>query len=244
MLHCVVCDDELPALELMRSMLEEIGEVTIGGAFQAVGDAMAYVERGSVDLLVMDVEMPGMTGIEAFKSLSLDPKPLLILATAHPEYALDAFDVDAIDFLVKPFDADRVAKAVEKASRLHRLISASKPERVAPSEGEGGSLAIKNGSSVFLIPHGEIQWIEAAGDYSLVHTADREHAMRSTVTALESQLPPEQFVRVHRSSIVNVAAVDAVRTLPKGDAVLHLKSGREVKASRSYRDAVRTISIA
>ena len=240
MLTTVICDDERPALDLLEKILTETDRVSVVGAYQSAEQAVARINQGGVDLAFFDVEMPGTNGIDAFSQLMVSPKPLLVFATAHPEYALDAFEVDAIDYLLKPLDPERVSKALDKADRLHRLTSsADAQEAAAPAE--PGTLRVKDVGHVFFIPFEQVLWVEAAGDYSLVHTSEREYALRCTISALENDLPSEQFVRVHRSAIGQIAAVREVRVLPKGDAQISLSHGSVVKASRSYRDAIKRL---
>lgn len=242
MLSTIVCDDERPALDLLVRMLTDTGRVAIVGAYQSGGEAVARMNEGGIDLAFFDIEMPQPNGLEAFNALTVSPRPLLIFATAHPEYALDAFEVDAIDYLLKPLDRERVHKAVDKAVRLHGLTAGSdSPEAALPAVRQG-SLRVKDVGHVFFVPFEQVLWVEAAGDYSLIHTSEREYALRKTISALEAELPPGDFVRVHRSAIVQAAAVRELRVLPKGDAQITLSSGTLVKASRSYREAIRRLS--
>jgi len=242
MLKTVICDDELPALELLCGLLKKTGAVDIRAAVQDVAEAITFVNEGDVDLVVLDIDMPDITGVEAFRSITLDPKPLLIFATAHPEYALEAFDVDAIDYLLKPLDPERVAKAIEKAKRLHGFIQQVADDTPEAENAATDALRVKDGNRVYMVPLDQVVWIEAAGDYSLVHTGEREYAMRQTISGLERELPADQFVRVHRSTIISSASVKEVHALSKGEARIVLKSGAEVKASRSYRNVVRQLT--
>jgi len=125
MLRTIVCDDEAPALELIEGMLRDTGEVAIEGAYLSVLDAIERINAGGIDLAVLDVEMPILSGVEASEQITVDPKPLIVFATAHPEYAVEAFGLDAIDYVLKPFDRHRIAKAVEKAIRFRQLIEQS-----------------------------------------------------------------------------------------------------------------------
>lgn len=238
-LKTVVCDDELPALELMTELLQETGEVTIAASCQSVDEALAVIEAGGIDLAVFDIEMPGKNGVEAFGDLTVEPKPLLIFATAHPDYALEAFAVDAIDYLLKPVDHNRVRKAVEKAMRLRTAIVSAEKEATSDVATQPGTLTVRDVGHTYLVPHDQVIWIEAAGDYSLVHASGRQYAMRTTLRSLEQELPSDRFLRVHRSAIIGVQHVQEVRPLPKGEALVILTGGPEVKVSRSHRDAVR-----
>ncbi|GGY37863.1 LytR/AlgR family response regulator transcription factor [Parvularcula lutaonensis] len=243
-LRTVVCDDEPPALELLCDLLRATGDVEIDEACQSVDAAIERINRGGIDLAVFDIEMPGSSGVEAWSQISVEPKPLLVFATAHPEYALEAFDIDAIDYLVKPLEQDRVNKAVEKAQRMHRLIASVQPEVPAESSAleQGETIKVRDGGRVHFIPYEEVTWIEAAGDYSLVHTADKEFAMRTTISALEKQLPDDRFVRIHRSTIIARGHVREARLLAKGEAMITLDTGIKVRASRSYRKVIRELT--
>lgn len=242
MLNVVVCDDELPALELMSSLLRETGAVEIAAACQSVGDALEVINRGSIDLVVFDIEMPQLSGVEAYGQVTASPRPLVVFATAHPEYAIDAFGVDAIDYILKPFNLGRVRKAVDKALRLRRLISERESGRpiaasdIAPDD-MAGILKVKDGGKFYFVPHKDIIWIEAAGDYSLLHMTGQELTIRVSLKTLETELP-SLFVRVHRSAIISVAHIREISLLPKGEALIDLGKNAKVRASRSYREIV------
>ncbi len=247
MLKTVVCDDELPALELMESLVRDTGEVEIVLATQSILEALDLINQGQADLIIFDIDMPSLTGVEAVQKITVQPKPLLIFTTAHPEYAVDAFDVDAIDYVLKPLTPDRVRLAIAKAKRMHALIAASETatgeDELVEDHADSGPevLKVKDLGNVYFVPYGEVTSIEAAGDYSLVHTAERDYAMRKAIRTLEKDLPSSQFIRVHRSTIVAAQHVREVRTLPKGEASIILSSGKSIKASRSYREAVRRL---
>ncbi len=244
MLKTVVCDDERPALELLVAMLEETGAVEIVAALQSVTEAIAVIDQGGIDLVVLDIDMPGMSGVDAARSLRVDPMPLLVFATAHPEYAVDAFDIDAIDYILKPIEKARVRHAVEKAVRLDRSIRKATGDRAvaAPAlegvERKPDLLQVRDGSRYYVVALGDIVWIEAGGDYSLIHTQTSEIVIRRTLSSLEESLPEDRFLRVHRSFIVGKEHVRQVRRMPKGEAEIHLTGSVTVRSSRSYRDAV------
>ncbi|MEM6912718.1 MAG: LytTR family DNA-binding domain-containing protein [Pseudomonadota bacterium] len=245
MLTTVVCDDEKPALELMVSLLDETGAVDIKLATQSIVSALEAINNGGVDLVIFDVDMPRFTGVEAAQKIAVAPKPLLVFTTAHPEYAVEAFGVDAIDYVLKPLTPQRIAQAIDKAVRMNALIAASETvsDTDVPETHDSGPevLKVKDMGNVYFVPFSEVTSIEAAGDYSLVHTADRDYAMRKAIRTLESELPVSMFIRVHRSAIVAVPHVREVRTLPKGEASILMSSGKTVKSSRSYKEAVRRL---
>lgn len=246
MLKTVICDDELPALELLTAVLADTGQVDVITACQSIDVALAAINRGGVDLVVLDIEMPLLSGVDAYGRITAQPKPLVIFATAHPEYAVDAFGIDAIDYILKPIDPERVQKAVEKAVRLRRLIS--ERNNALPLNADerrpadlSGVLQIKDAGRVYFVPHAEIVWIEAAGDYSILHTLKKEITVRVTIKALESELPPRRFARVHRSTVISTGNIREIKTLPKGEAEILLNDGVAIRTSRSYRDVVRAL---
>ncbi len=247
MLRAIVCDDERPALDLVVAMLEETGEVEIVAARQCVTEALEIINRGGIDLAVFDVDMPQLSGVDAARAISIDPKPLLVFATAHAEYAVDAFDIDAIDYILKPVEQARVNHAVEKAVRLHRTIGhASDGGAIsAPASGAGSLpndlLQLRDGNRFYVVPLDDIIWIEAGGDYSLIHTGEGEIVVRRTLSSLEGSLPDERFLRVHRSYIIGRAHVREVRRMAKGEAEIHLSADIVVRSGRSYREAVSSL---
>ncbi len=245
MLKTIVCDDEAPAVELMEGMLRDTGQVSIEGTYLSVREAIDRINQGGIDLAVLDIEMPELSGVEASAQITADPKPLIVFATAHPEYAVEAFGIDAIDYVLKPFDQVRVEKAVEKAVRMHRLIIESEEEVVEDTEAQRtdppAMLRIKDAGRYYFIPRADVIWIEAAGDYSLLHTADREAAIRRAIKSLESDLPTDEFVRVHRSAIVSIAHIREIRMRPKGEAQIFLTDDITVRTSRSYRDTIQKL---
>lgn len=225
-------------------MLRENGEIELVGAYLSATEALAAINSGGVDLAFFDVEMPELTGVQAAAGISFDPKPLLIFATAHPEYAVEAFGIDAIDFVLKPFDQARITKAIQKASRMLALIRSADQDAGEPIEsGERKNvLKVKDGGSYHFVPLEDILWIEAAGDYSVIHRAGRELAIRQTISSLGAALDGGQFFRVHRSHIVSKRHVVSVKRLAKGEAEISLTNGVIIKSSRSYADAVRSLT--
>ncbi|MEM5518151.1 LytTR family DNA-binding domain-containing protein [Henriciella sp. AS95] len=245
MLKTIVCDDEQPALELMESMLGEIDSVEIVGAYLSVRKAIERINAGGVDLAFLDIEMPDLSGMEATEAITADPKPLIVFATAHPEYAVEAFGIDAIDYILKPIDPHRVGKAVEKAERLRRLIAVNEAGENGAIEAaeidEPAMLRIKDAGRYYFIPREDVVWIEAAGDYSLLHTSEKEAAVRRAIKLLEDELPGDQFVRVHRSAIISRSHIREIRMLQKGEAQILLTGDVKVRTSRSYKDVIQAL---
>ena len=247
MLRTVICDDEQPALDLLGDLLVQTGDVELLGAYQNAADALGVINNGGVDLAFFDVEMPELSGVEAASEITAEPKPLLVFATAHPEYAVDAFGIDAIDFVLKPFDSERIAKSVQKAERMLALIKASgdATDQLASKTEAGDTsdvLKINDGGSIYFVPLNEIIWIEAAGDYSVIHRLEKELAVRRTISSLETELAESGFFRVHRSHIIAKEHVSSVRRLAKGEAEFSLSNGITVRSSRSYGEKVSALT--
>lgn len=225
-------------------MLTATDAVNVIAACQSPAEALDIINRGGIDLVVMDIDMPGLSGVDAARQITVEPKPLLVFATAHPEYAVDAFGIDAIDYILKPVAPDRIQHAVEKAERLHGLIQRARGEEaVRPSSNRGevegpDMLHLRDGNRMYAVPLAHIVRIEAGGDYSLIHAGGAEIVVRRTLTSLQNDLPSPPFVRVHRSYIIASTHVREVRRLAKGECEIRLDDGSLVRSSRKYRDDV------
>jgi two-component system LytT family response regulator len=245
-LNTIICDDEGLARKLIVGMLAGIAEIKIVGEYSDAADALKAIEAGGIDLVFMDVEMPKMSGVDAASRIQIDPKPLIIFTTAHPEYAVDAFGIDAIDYVMKPFNRARLRKAITKAMRLNRLIqdqSVITGTEDGPSETRAvdNRINLQDGAMSHFFEISEIVWIEAAGDYSVIHKTGGEVVLRRTLSSLIETLPQTHFARVHRSSIVALGHIQHIQRRAKGEAELTLDNGTQIRASRSYRDTISQI---
>ena len=251
-IRTLIVDDEPLAREGIRLLLgrdarfEVVGECGDGAA------AVSALRKLSPDLVFLDVQMPEMNGFEVLGKLAGDELPAVIFVTAFDEYALNAFEVHALDYLLKPFDDERFDRALgrarlqvrqQKAHRLsERLLSAVEDFRESAARGgEGrpsylGRLAVKSAGRVHFLRTEEIDWIEAADYYVKLHVGDRSHLLRQTMSHLESQLDPRRFVRIHRSAIVNLDRVKELRTQPHGDCSVFLADGTQLRLSRGGRE--------
>jgi DNA-binding LytR/AlgR family response regulator len=201
-LRALIVDDEAPARGELRYLLAAHPEVEIVGEAASATEAMALAAGLRYDVVFLDVEMPGMTGLEAARPvLDRRERPAVVFVTAHERYAVQAFAVEAFDYLVKPVDPEQLARVVQ---RLQRARSPKMPpvEKVA---------VVSAGGAKTLLDYDAIHWIEADGDYSRVHTYDRVYLATSSLRELEELLPSTRFARIHRSHVVNLAKVAAVR---------------------------------
>ncbi len=243
MLRTLLCDDEGPARGLLSDILRDIAGVELVSACSSAPEALEIINRGGIDLAFFDVEMPALSGVEAARNFTIDPRPLVVFTTAYPDYAIDAFGIDAIDYILKPLDHERVCRAVQKAERLHRLIgetrdALAKPMRRSDTPATDDVLRVLDAGRLFVIPYREVVWIEAAGDYSLIHRLDGEIAIRRTLSSLVRELPKGRFRRIHRSAIISLAQIREIRRLAKGEAEITLIGGVVLRASRTYRDVI------
>lgn len=255
-LRVLIVDDEPLALDYMETILASVGDVEVVGRCRSGREALIELQKCEVDLMFLDIQMPGLNGLEVVKRCQSDVMPVVVFATAYDEYAVRAFEANAVDYLLKPFETDRVQSAVMRAR--DRLLSVAmqsgKEAAVAAIAGlEGGRellasdiqdrpsrLPIKDGPHTYLIELGTIDWIDAAGDYMCVHANGETYILRSTMKELERKLTSE-FVRIHRSTIVNLNKVRSVDAIPKGECLLHLDDEVSLKVSRNYRSAVQDL---
>ncbi|PLW83369.1 DNA-binding response regulator [Kineobactrum sediminis] len=253
----LLVDDEPLALSLLQQLLADIPCITIVARCRNGREALSLLQRQEIDLMFLDVHMPGLDGLQLIRRLQSDVMPLVIFATAHPEHALQAFDLNALDYVLKPFAAERVGTAVARAREQlamrgdfnpkGKLLYGLRPENaeekelfssITPELQQYGKLPIKNGHQIDLIDFESIGWIDAAGDYMCIHAGGDTHVLRSTMKELTQRLPPV-FARIHRSTIVNLDHIQTVDTLPKGECLIHLNDDIALKVSRNYRNALR-----
>ena len=259
LLTVMLADDEPLAREYLEELLEGMPDIEVLGSFKNGGEILKACRADPPELLILDIEMPGLTGFDVVKKLQADDMPSIIFATAYDNYAIDAFDLNAVDYLLKPFDEDRFAIAIERArlqplsdtSLKGRLISASRQiqkigdEPFSPSLDriDSGRLAVRDGIETELVVVSDIDWVDAAGDYMCLHVGGKTHIMRSTMKELLDKLPADVFVRIHRSTIVNVHRVTSVSSLSKGEFRLQLGSETSLKVSRNYRKSIASLLI-
>lgn len=258
-LRTLLVDDESLALDLMASILADMDNIEIVGRASNGRKALAAIRDLQPDLVFLDVQMPGMSGFDVIKELQSEAMPLVIFATAFDEYALDAFDVHAVDYLLKPTDPARVQLAVQRAAE--RLAANDPTDRKAPimsaiedlsaprhegatldasatQERKVSKLAIRDRGVVEMVDFDSIDWVDAAGDYMCVHADGQTHVLRTTMKSLVNALPAEIFARVHRSTLVNLHKIKTIEPLSKGEFRLHLEHGHQIKVSRSHRQSI------
>jgi len=261
-LRALIVDDEELARRGLLRRLETLPNVEVIGQASNGFEAVEMIGELNPDLVFLDIQMPGMNGFDVIAKLQSDTLPLIVFTTAYDEYAVDAFKVHAIDYLLKPVEIDRLTDAVSRAverlryensdtskqALLDLMLSATtkSAKEISSTETSGvkesswpEKLAIKDGSDITLIRVADIEWVDAAGDYMCVHAHGNTHIMRITMRQLSEKLNPEVFLRVHRSTLVNANLISGAQALTNGEYTLSLTNGTKLKVSRSYRDVIK-----
>jgi two-component system LytT family response regulator len=249
---CIVDDEEL-ARRGIRSRLSSHDDIRVAVECGSGREAVEALRTTDVDLVFLDVQMPGLDGFDVIEAVGPTAMPVTIFVTAYDEYALRAFDVHALDYLLKPLDEERFAEALSHArERVAQQAAGQFSERLAAlasdldeENGLGASDAatdrfvVKSSGRVRFVKAENIEWVEAAGDYVRLHTPEKTHLLRKTMKEMEQALDPSQFLRIHRSTIVNVDCLRELRPYgSNNEYVACLTDGTERKVSRTYRDAV------
>ncbi|WP_369980054.1 LytR/AlgR family response regulator transcription factor [Xanthomonas bundabergensis] len=240
MIRAVIADDEAPAREkLERWLAEQPGIAVVGSAEDGLSAALC-IKQLRPHVAFLDVQMPTLSGLQVAAQLEPSSAPLIVFVTAFDAHAVKAFDLDAIDYLLKPYDRDRLARTVQ---RVRERLDAHESGAAAVAMGRARTpgcerLLVPDGERLQLIDATSIEWLEADDNYVHVHTAARTYLMRRTLQDLLAQLGEQRFVRIHRSAAANLACIGSLTPLFKGDYELHLRNGRTLRLSRRYREAV------
>jgi len=243
-IRALVVDDEPLAREKILSFLADEPDIEVVGECETGTSAIAAIERDTPDLVFLDIQMPELNGFGILKKLGSTPLPAVIFVTAYDQYALQAFDVHALDFLLKPFDRQRLQIALDKARRqiLNQRTGELRDRLQALLEDLQGEpqylerMVVKSSGRVFFIKVDDVDWFEAAANYVRLHLGNESHLVRETMATLERKLDPQRFMRIHRSTIVRIEAILELRQLFHGDYAVVLRSGKSLPVSRGYRD--------
>jgi two-component system LytT family response regulator len=228
----LIVEDEEHARRYLRELLDDEPQIEVVGESSNGVQGLQQIRELSPDIVFVDVQMPGLDGFGMIDRIAGTRQPLFVFVTGYGEYAVKAFEIEAVDYLCKPFDKERLSLSVERV--LRRLTSA------VPGTGESQwltRLSIKDDERILFVPVDEIVWIEAANKYVVIHTPGGTHISRQTIQSLEENLNPREFVRTHRSTLVRKAAVRGMHPLFHGDYIIRLANGDEASLSRSFRES-------
>lgn len=265
----LVVDDESLARKGLAIRLQAFEQLTLLPECKTSRDAVDVIIEQQPDLVFLDIQMPGLNGFEVLKAVQErgHSLPSIVFVTAYDAYAIQAFEVRALDYLLKPVDDDRLTECVERVLSEHQTVSQEQQERllhlVAEFTGQDSStllkklitgeeidaeeypehIAIKDSGEITRVAIKEIKWIDAAGDYMCIHAGDDTHILRRTMKELEQELNPTLFQRVHRSAIVNIKQVEKLCNQQNGEYHLQLKNGQTLKVSRSYKDRIKQLML-
>lgn len=236
MISVIIVDDEEPARAKLHRWLGSEPDIEITGEFADGLSAANSILRDSPDVAFLDIQMPGLSGLQVAAQLEPDVSPLLVFVTAYDAHALAAFDLGAVDYLLKPYDEERFRRGLNRVrDRLHAPEYRRSAVRVAREQtGVSERLLVPAGDGLRMVDSAGIHSLEADDNYVHVHTADRTYLLRRTLRDLLQQLGEQRFVRIHKSAAVNIGEIDALTPLFKGDYELRLRSGRLLRLSRRY----------
>lgn len=250
----VIVDDEAHGRSKLERYLDELpGFQWVGEAADGLS-AVELIEEVRPDVCLLDIAMPELDGFDVLDALEVEPLPHIVFVTAHDTHAVRAFEVHALDYLLKPVDRGRFGEAMERVreavlqsrrgrgpavpSAPPRSVAAGVAEEISPSRGPLSRFLVRSRGRMQLIPASQVDWIGAAGNYAELHVGEETHLVRGTMSGLEARLPEERFVRIHRSTIVNLDRIESLHPWSHGDLEVVLVNGTRLRLSRRYRGAL------
>ncbi|MDX1419592.1 MAG: LytTR family DNA-binding domain-containing protein [Rubricoccaceae bacterium] len=250
-LRVLVVDDEPLARQRLLDLLDRADDVAVVGTAGSGREAVARIEDLRPDLVFLDVQMPGLDGLDVVRAVGPERMPVTVFATAYDRHALDAFALAALDYLLKPFEDERFYAALERAreairlrevdrlrARLLTLLDPQGPAPAAPATPYLERIAVEMRGLLRVVPVATIDYVQADGPYAMLHAGDETFVVRERMRTLEERLDPAQFARIHRSTIVRLDRVEALLTAPGGDYAVRLVGGTRLRVSRARRDAL------
>lgn len=248
MIKAAIVDDEALARERLRSLLSEHSDIEIAGEFVNGAEALRHLVEMEPDLLFLDVQMPGMDGFTMLQALPEDARPAVIFVTAFDEHAIRAFEVDALDYLLKPFTKERFGRALERARaragagglREYRKQLSRALKRVAPLN-RFDRIPLKDERGTTLVRIDDVDWAESESNYVRVHAGGIHARLRETMEVFCERFPEDRFIRIHRSMLVNLDRIARVEAWTHGEYIVVLQNGTKLKSGRAYSAALRNL---
>ncbi len=243
-IQSLIVDDELAARELIKNYLAGDASFIVTGEASNGIDAIKQIIKKKPDLVFLDIQMPEMDGFEMIETIGLDNLPYIIFVTAYDQYAIKAFEINALDYLLKPFDRKRFLSAINRAkehllskktieNQITSLLSNIKKETKYLSK-----IMIRTGGRIFFLNDDDIKWIEAASNYIKIFSGNDNYLVKDTLGNFEKKINPDKFVRIHRSCIINIDFIREIQPWDKNNHLVILDNGKELKLSRSYKDRI------
>jgi two-component system LytT family response regulator len=243
-IRAVIVDDESLARKNVKRFLATEPDISVIGECGGGGEAINVIQELSPDLLFLDIQMPGIDGFEVLHAIRESKMPIIIFVTAYDQHALKAFEIHALDYLLKPLKQERFKRSIE---RVRTQMAMGESREITPGlkaligkletdQNHVSRFMIKSSNRVVLVKTGEIDWIESAANYALLHVGDKNYVVRETMQALEAKLSPKSFQRISRSAIVNLERIKELQPMGKGQYVIILTNGMRLTMSRGIRD--------
>jgi two-component system LytT family response regulator len=246
MLKVLIVDDEPLARARLRSLVGEETDMEVAGECGSGAEAVLAIRTNRPDVVLMDVQMSGMDGFGVVEAVGADDMPATVFITAYDEFAIRAFEASAIDYLLKPFDVERFRRAMARVRRL--AARHGEPRRKGPSavplpsaaaDGYSSRFLVKRGNQFVFVMAADVDWVEAARNYAILHVGGARHVLRTTLDELEARLDPRQFMRIRRSTIINLDRVAVIRPWSATEFQVELAGGTVFFSSRGYRHRLR-----
>jgi len=245
----LIVDDEPLARERLRGFLADDPTIEVVGEAGNGREAVGAILQLAPDLVFLDIQMPEMDGFEVIAALKDKVPPAVVFATAYDQFAVKAFEVHAVDYLLKPFDSDRVNETLRRVARRLKQGEANGPRldgllaEIKSRPDTPGRLLIKTDKKMVLVPMDDIDWVEAADNYVVLHVGKESHIQRETLSAMEIKLPSDTFIRISRSTIVNINRIKELQPLFHGEYAVILKTGARLTLTRTYRDGLEKLGL-
>ena len=245
----LIAENKIAARKTLKQMLRRETDFELTGEAASGAETVALIEKQKPDLIFLQIQMPDFDGFEALRKIKVEPLPIVIFTADTKHFAAEAFEVGAIDYLAVPFDQNRLQTALQKAREQMKIRQnnflekhlQSILEKLAGEKDFSEKILLKTPNGVTFINTNEIEWVEAAGNYVKLHVREAGHLLRETMNHIESKLNPDKFLRIHRSSLVNIDCIKELQPLFNGDYIVILKDDTKLNLSRNYHDRLQRL---